>query len=86
MEDRRILANLLSGNQVDQVSQGLSPYPNPYGAQLTMPTPGVVPGEQPLMPQFNGAPLVPAPQNANTMAQIENIMNSVGPGLRMMRR
>lgn len=75
---------LTPADPVQRLMQALPQYPMPYGSQMTMPSPGFVPGEPPLMPRFDGAPLVPAPVNADTMRQIEGIMNGTGPGMQMM--
>lgn len=89
MNDPRLMQGfrgdvLTPRDPVQRLWQSLSPYANPYGAELTLPSQNFVPGEPPLMPQFNGAPLVPAPQNADTMRHIEGAMNSVGPGMNMI--
>lgn len=82
---RSLLAQI--ADPVDAVRASLPQYPSRYGAELTMPSRDVVQGERPLMPRFDGAPLVNPAENANTMAHANAVSGFAGGiGTRYVRR
>lgn len=68
-------AGPLSADLMDMQSR-----PQRGGAQLTMPDPGFVPGQRPLMPRFDGAPLVSPDENARTMF-VANMATNTGSSM-----
>ncbi len=67
-----------AADPVTRVWENLPSLPRRYGAEVTTPGRDVSMGERPLMPRFDGAPLVTPAENANTMAHANAISGMTG--------